>query len=600
MGQTSPFERLVLDDLSAFQSTTSNWQVVSHVIADPHTKHAFEIVDGTGVLINNQSEEAKGHLFTAWSHADLELDLEVLMPVESNSGIYFQSRYEIQLFDSWGANPVQHSDMGGIYQRWDENQPDGQKGFEGHAPQMSVARAPGLWQHLNVLFRAPRFDETGQKIEPAKFIKVTLNGVVIHENVELSGPTRASTSEDETASAPLMIQGDHGPVAFRNVKYRMFDSESVELNDVNLAYYRGLFNHEMPDLGGLKKLRDESVSVLTSQVADTTNLFVIEYSGTLNVPKTGTYVFEVSHTSRVRLEINNQEVLTDRSKRVSEVGEFPRNIGQMSLSRGNHSFRLTYAKGLWHRVPTVLGWYVTGPGLLRNELTAPGSVPEDAYSAFRIVPGKRPNIQRNFVVHRSTKRTHAMSVGYPKDIHYSYDMSRGALLHVWKGPFVDTSTMWYQRGNMQSAVPLGSVVERSGLPSIAFLDDQNSAWPDSLEDYTFRNYRLNEAGEPVFSFEIGEIDVEDHITPDSDRQRLTRTLRISGDINDKVWVLLVESSNIEHLDARSYLIDDQQMYVEVDEVNAIEVRTSNGRDQLLVKVPPSSNEVREVSYTMIW
>jgi hypothetical protein len=41
------------------------------------------------------------------------------------------------------------------------------------------------------------------------------------------------------------------------------------------------------------------------------------------------------------------------------------------LTAGNHAFALTYAKGLWHSVPTALGWYVSGPGLLRKELTAP-------------------------------------------------------------------------------------------------------------------------------------------------------------------------------------------------------------------------------------
>ena len=43
------------------------------------------------------------------------------------------------------------------------------------------------------------------------------NGVVVHENVELTGPTRASTYNDEKPTGPLMLQGDHGPVAFRNL-----------------------------------------------------------------------------------------------------------------------------------------------------------------------------------------------------------------------------------------------------------------------------------------------------------------------------------------------------------------------------------------------
>jgi hypothetical protein len=49
---------------------------------------------------------------------------------------------------------------------------------------------------------------------------VVHNGVTVQENVEVQGPTRASLSETEAARGPLMIQGDHGPVALRNVYIR--------------------------------------------------------------------------------------------------------------------------------------------------------------------------------------------------------------------------------------------------------------------------------------------------------------------------------------------------------------------------------------------
>ena len=64
---------------------------------------------------------------------------------------------------------------------------------------------------------APRFDEEGKKIENGRFVKVVHNGKVIHENVEVTGPTRAAAFENEAAKGPLMLQGDHGPVAFRNI-----------------------------------------------------------------------------------------------------------------------------------------------------------------------------------------------------------------------------------------------------------------------------------------------------------------------------------------------------------------------------------------------
>lgn len=94
-------------------------------------------------------------------------------------------QYELQLRDSWGAQVITSGENGGIYERWDESRPDGQKGYQGYAPRQNVSKGPGLWQHLVVSFQAPRFNAEGQKIENARFIKVELNGVTIQENVEL-------------------------------------------------------------------------------------------------------------------------------------------------------------------------------------------------------------------------------------------------------------------------------------------------------------------------------------------------------------------------------------------------------------------------------
>ena len=71
-----------------------------------------------------------------------------------------------------------------------------------------------------MIFRAPQFDKNGKKTRSAEFVKVVHNGTVIHENVKLSGPTRGATFTDEKATGPFMLQGDHGPVAYRNIRFR--------------------------------------------------------------------------------------------------------------------------------------------------------------------------------------------------------------------------------------------------------------------------------------------------------------------------------------------------------------------------------------------
>ena len=69
-------------------------------------------------------------------------------------------------------------------------------------------------------FRAPRFDKDGKKTANAVFVKVVHNGKIIHENVEVTGPTRSAAFRDEKPLGPLMLQGDHGPVAYRNIRLK--------------------------------------------------------------------------------------------------------------------------------------------------------------------------------------------------------------------------------------------------------------------------------------------------------------------------------------------------------------------------------------------
>lgn len=170
--------------------------------------------------ILNGKDGRTDNLATEVQHADIEAHIEFMVSKGSNSGVYFMGRYEIQILDSFGKTNLEHGDCGGIYQRWDDKRGKGMEGFEGRAPALNASLPAGQWQSFDVLFRAPRFDGAGRKIEDARFIKVLHNGKVVHENQPVGGPTRAAMFGDEKPHGPLMLQGDHGPVAFRNLRIR--------------------------------------------------------------------------------------------------------------------------------------------------------------------------------------------------------------------------------------------------------------------------------------------------------------------------------------------------------------------------------------------
>jgi hypothetical protein len=84
----------------------------------------------------------------------------------------------------------------------------------------NLEHAAGLLEQADGIVRAPRFDASGKKIEPARFQRVLFNGQLVQKEVDVPGPTRAHRAIDEAAVNPLMLQGDHGPVAFRNIYTR--------------------------------------------------------------------------------------------------------------------------------------------------------------------------------------------------------------------------------------------------------------------------------------------------------------------------------------------------------------------------------------------
>lgn len=195
------------------------WAHASEVVGSATEKKWDSVTEGEGILYNGQDEKTTNIVSKA-SHGDVEMRVEFMIPKGSNSGIYFMNRYEVQILDSFGKTEeeLKHGDCAGIYQRWDDSKAEKKdKGFEGTAPSSNASTAPGTWQTFRIVFRAPRFDNEGTKTENARFVLVKHNGTTMHENVEATGPTRGGTGGDEVSSAPLKIQGDHGPVAFRKL-----------------------------------------------------------------------------------------------------------------------------------------------------------------------------------------------------------------------------------------------------------------------------------------------------------------------------------------------------------------------------------------------
>jgi hypothetical protein len=196
-----------------------DWQIATDVRLDPRDPTTLSHKHDAGsrnapAFVNNRAGKSDNPI-TKKNYADIELYLESMIAKESNSGICVMGLYEISMRDSYGHTELKYGDNGGIYAPVIN-----EKRVGGEPPMVNASRPPGEWESFHLWFRAPRFNAGGHKVENARLLRVELNGQRVHEDFELPKSTRGWSPWDEKPRAPLLLQGDHGPVAFRNVYIR--------------------------------------------------------------------------------------------------------------------------------------------------------------------------------------------------------------------------------------------------------------------------------------------------------------------------------------------------------------------------------------------
>ncbi len=123
---------------------------------------------------------------------DFNLEYDVRVPKNSNSGVYLRGRYECQVLDSYGK-PVDCHNMAAYYGRV--------------VPKVAAEKKPGEWQHVSVTLYK-------------RHMTVVLNGITIIEDAPVVGVTGGAIDADEFAPGPIYLQGDHSDADFKNMILR--------------------------------------------------------------------------------------------------------------------------------------------------------------------------------------------------------------------------------------------------------------------------------------------------------------------------------------------------------------------------------------------
>ncbi|MDT7829326.1 DUF1080 domain-containing protein [Pricia sp. S334] len=162
-------------------------------LVNPKHTNGFNVIDGE--LVNDPVQPKAGdhvnygNLRTEQEFEDFNLKLEVNVPEGNNSGVYLRGMYEIQVVDSYGKEADSHN-MGALYSRV--------------SPSTTAEKPAGEWQSLDITL----YD---------RYLTVVLNGEKIIDNEPVRGPTGGAISSDVLAPGPIILQGDHGNVSYRNI-----------------------------------------------------------------------------------------------------------------------------------------------------------------------------------------------------------------------------------------------------------------------------------------------------------------------------------------------------------------------------------------------
>jgi hypothetical protein len=165
-------------------------------LRNPDGRQSWSVQDGMLVNLVANTAPHGNDLVSDEKFKDFTVRYEYMIPPHSNSGFYLRGRYEIQILDDYLTDRTLKGGNGALYNF--------------NAPAAFVSRAPYQWQRVEATIRGDR-------------VTVKLNGVEIQHEVQIDHATGGELDQNLSEPGPIMLQGDHGAVAFRNILIKTLD-----------------------------------------------------------------------------------------------------------------------------------------------------------------------------------------------------------------------------------------------------------------------------------------------------------------------------------------------------------------------------------------
>lgn len=211
---------------------------------------------------------------------------------------------------------------------------------------------------------------------------------------------------------------------------------------------------------------------------------------------------------------------------------------------------------------------------------------QDNKDKIILVPQNRTIVQRCFLELDGVKETFCVAVGEPNKVHYAIDLSTGAIVKIWKGDFLEATTMWTGRGQEQLAEPLGNkILTIKSVSPILFENGNNHKKGNPSLEY--KGYTLDKKGSPTFKYAYEGIEVQDRIwSMEDDTQKLNRDIRfvLNAKNSGNIKYRLAQGASIRKIKKNIYSINDKSYIITITSKLKSEPEiqnTSHGQDLVI-------------------
>lgn len=376
--------------------------------------------------------------------------------------------------------------------------------------------------------------------DPDRAIKIVLHG--LHGPVEIAGriynlempPQGAAIPDDQLAAilthvraswdnaSPAvtidMIKAARAATADRKtpwtapeiLKLHPLPAVAPPIANLLSSVYPGEWQ-DLPDFSKLKPINveEEHDGLISVTHADRNELVGLVWEGQITAPKAGKFTFRLDADDCARVIVAGKTVTEVRG--IGPMDGSRAKQGDVELSAGSHPIRIEYVE---FRGQESISLAMKGPGIPGWRNLSDNPIPPEKPSLMVVPTAERAVIYRNFIADTTPR---AIGVGFPGGVNLAYSADNLAPELVWTGAFIDGARHWIDRGQGNQPPAGEKQVKLSGSRALA-------------EGARFRGYKLDPAGNPTFSVQLGKQFLLDSWKPvgSEGSPAFLRTLTVNG------------------------------------------------------------------------